>query len=142
VFYTNYDFNLDGGIAFLIDQNDATPKCQNRIFSNYNSMRYLGNRNSDLPSLSLYSKANYHGLEVFVNENGTLSGELTFPVLSLATTGWGNYTFYERANFTGTSWCVQSTKKVQLVAQVDINLSYIGSIQTGCDSNSTKIVSL
>lgn len=105
-------------------------------------MRYLGNRNSDLPGLSLYSKANYHGLEVFINENGTASAELTFPVLSLATTGWGNYTLYEGANFTGSSWCVQSTKKVQLLAQVDVNLSFIGSIQTGCNLNSTKIVSV
>lgn len=117
----------------MIDQNDNNVKCQNRIFGNFNSYRYLGNEDTDLPGVSLYSKINYHGNEVFVNENGTMLGELTYPVLSMVTTGWANYTFYEKANFTGTSWCVHSTKKVTTVTEVEASHRNVRSIMVGCN---------
>ncbi|ODN02584.1 hypothetical protein Ocin01_04092 [Orchesella cincta] len=139
-FYTNVDYNLEGGVAFMVDNGDAQPKCQNRIFSNYNSMRYLGNHDTDLPGVSLYSKTSYHGDEVFVNENGALSTNLTFPIYSLAITGWGNYTFYEGGNQTGPSWCLLSSQKVHLVAELDISQSIIGSVSMGC--NSTTVMRL
>ncbi|CAL8111148.1 unnamed protein product [Orchesella dallaii] len=139
-FFTNVDYNLEGGIAFLVDNSDTAPRCQNRIFSNYNSMRYLGNHDTDLPGVSLYSKTSYHGSEVFVNENGTLSSDLTFPIYSLATTGWANYTFYEGTNLTGPSWCLLSSRKVHLVAELDISQSIIGSVSMGC--NSTNVMRL
>lgn len=130
--YTNRNYNVDGGIGFLLDQKDDFPRCENRVFINFKSLRYLGNKDSDVPSISFYTKASYHGLEVAFNQTDSPSANLGFNPLSFVTTGWSNWTFHEGLDLTGKSWCVESKKKVTLVSDIDTTWPLFQSISSGC----------
>jgi len=122
-----------------LDNADGSQRCNDRVFVNFNSLRYLGPKNTDDAAIAFYSKASYHGVEKLVtSEDGPTN--TTFAPLSFVTTGYSNWTFYEGPGLSGRSWCLESTKKVTVFPDVNSTWSNIGSFVAGCESiNTTKL---